>query len=79
MKKSKKNADDGPLTKSTPLKDSTQDLIDSISKLEASEFVVESDTIHFETPLKGKILKSAIRKSPQGLEAKSVRIKEEEK
>lgn len=70
----------GPLTKSTPLQDSTQDLIDTLSKLEAPEFVMESDTIRLETPCQNRsrgILKSAIKKQSPGTEIKSVRIKEE--
>lgn len=70
----------GPLTKSTPLQESTQDLIDSLSKLEAPEFVMESDTIQLDTPCQNRsrgILKSSKKKLSPGTEIKSVRIKEE--
>jgi hypothetical protein len=69
----------GPLTKSTPLQESTQDLIDTLSKLEAPEFLMESDTIQLDTPCQNRIrgiLKSSKKKSP-GSETKSVRLKDE--
>jgi len=72
-------ADTGPLTKSTPLQESTQDILDTLSKLEVSEFVMESDTIQMDTPCANRtrgILKSSKAPSP-GSEPKCVRIKEE--
>ena len=91
MKKSKDCSPDsllqsGPLTKSTPLQDSTRDLIDTLSRLEAPEFVMESDTIQFDTPCQNRtlrlpesrgILKSSNKKSPQGSETKCVRISDD--
>jgi hypothetical protein len=69
----------GPLTRSTPLQESTQDLIDSLSKLEAPEFLMESETIQLDTPCQNRIrgiLKSGKKQSP-GSETKSVRMKVE--
>lgn len=75
-----KSQDSGPLTKSTPLQEATQDLIDTLSKLEVPEFIMESDTIQLDTPCQNKsrgILKSSMKKVSPGTEMKSVRIKEE--